>query len=169
MEVAETKCERCKNWDRLTNSILRNPTIFKSHDPVAIGGISFRVRNLNDCGAFIIETLEHIHDLFPLTRVEIASRLVSQDDSRVCYHSASNAYELLLSARKLAGEEIFLTDDLKSIERVTDNRLPVLLADVAIRKRQLEILENSLIVEEVVTLKDKTDIAIAQIGTFFGV
>src|SRR5260370_8640047 len=127
--------------------MLRNRSIFKSHDPVGIGGISFRVRNLDDCGAFIIETLEHIHDLFPLTRVEIASRFVSQDDSRVCYHSASNAYELLLSTGKLAGEKIFLADDLKSIERVTDNRLPVLLFDVSIRKRPLDIPENSSIIQ----------------------
>ncbi len=79
------------------------------------------MRNLDDCCAFIIETLEHVHNLFPLTRVEIASRLVSQDDARVCYHSAGNAYELLLSTRELAGEEIFLADDLKAIERVTNN------------------------------------------------
>jgi hypothetical protein len=82
---------------RKKNSTLRNPSIIKPHDPVAICGISLGVRNLNDCCAFIVEAPEHLHNLFALARVEITGRFVSQDDSRVCHHGAGNADELLLS------------------------------------------------------------------------
>src|SRR5207253_10372609 len=60
-------------------------------------------------------------------------------------------------------------DDLKSIERVADDRLAVLSAYVAIGKRQLEIFKHCLIVEQVIALKHKTDVAIAQLAALLRV
>ena len=37
--------------------------------------------NLNYRRAFIVQAFEHVHDLLALRRVEISSRLISQDDS----------------------------------------------------------------------------------------
>ena len=99
--------------------------------------------------------------------MEISGRLVGEDDSRICHHGAGNADELLLTAGKLAGKKILLADDLKTIKRVANYRLPIFLAHVAIRKRQLEILKNSLVVEQVITLKHKADVAIAQVAARF--
>ena len=52
--------------DKQSISIPDNPTIFKSDDPIAVCGIGFGVRNLNDGGPFVIQSLEQIHDLFAL-------------------------------------------------------------------------------------------------------
>src|SRR4026209_3002303 len=126
--------------------LVNYPTIFKPHNPIAVCGIRFRVRNLDNGGAFIVQSLEHVHDLFALGRMKISSRLVCQDDPRACNHGASNANELLLPARELRRKEILLAYHLKTIERVTNNRLPVFLAYIAIRERQFEIFKHGLIV-----------------------
>ena len=78
------------------------------------------MRNLDDRCALIIETLEHVHDVFTLTRVEIPGRLVGKNDAWICHHGAGNADQLLLPAGELAGKEVLLAYDLKSIERVAD-------------------------------------------------
>jgi len=57
------------------------------------------------------------HNLFALARMEIAGRLVSENDPRISHDRAGNAYELLLAAGELAGEEILLAHDLKTVER----------------------------------------------------
>ena len=115
--------------------IFGNPTIFQPHDPVAVASIDLGVRHLNNRRSFVIQLLEQIHNFFSLTRVKIARWLISQDDARGGNDRARYPDELLLAARQLAGKEILLADDLKAIERVANNRLPIFLADVAIRKR----------------------------------
>src|SRR2546422_11764186 len=96
--------------------------------------------------------------------MEIAGRLISQNQSRVRDHGACDPDELLLSARQLSWIKIFFADDLKPIQRVANDRLAILAAHVAIRKRQLEIFKDCLIVKQVITLKDKPDISIPQFG-----
>src|SRR5438046_6281348 len=90
-------------------------------DAIAVGCVHIRVRHLDDGGALLVQGLEHLHNFFPLIGVQIAGRLVGQDQLRVCNHRPSNADELLLSTRELARIEIFLSDHVKFIERVTNN------------------------------------------------
>jgi hypothetical protein len=66
--------------------------------------------------------------------MKIAGRLVSQDDAGIGDDCARNAHQLLLATGELAGEKILLAYDLKSIERVTNDRLPGFLINVALRK-----------------------------------
>src|SRR5690242_15757387 len=139
-----------------------DPAIFKPDDPIPISGIGFGVRYLDDGGAFVVQALEHVHDLFALGRMQVSGRLVGQDDARIRNHCARDTDELLLTTGQLRGKQVFLAYHLKAIERVANDRLPVFLADVAIRKRQLEVLEHRLIVEQVITLKNETDVAVAQ-------
>src|SRR6267154_4136162 len=101
--------------------------------------------------------------------MKITGGFVSQNDPGISDYRARNAHQLLLATRELTGKEILLADNLKSIERVANYRLPVLLADVPVRKRQFKILKNSLVVEQVVALKDKANIAITKVGAFFGI
>src|ERR1041384_809580 len=150
------------------NSVIDDPAVFKSHNPIAVSGVSFGVRHLNDRGAFVIETLEQIHDLFALRRMKIARRLVRENQTRISDYCARDADQLWLSTGKLGRIEILLTDDLKSIERVADDRLAILPTHVSIRERQLEILEHRLIVEQVVTLKDEADVFVPQFSALLG-
>jgi hypothetical protein len=69
----------------------------------------------------------------------------------------------------LAWKKILLADHLKSIEGVADDRLPVFFVDVAIRKRQLEVFKDCLIVEQVIALKNKSNVPVAHRGALFSV
>jgi hypothetical protein len=101
--------------------------------------------------------------------MEISGWFVGENDARIGYYCARDADKLLLASGELAGKEVLLAYDLKFIERVADNRLPIFLVNVAIGERQLKVFENSLIVEQVITLKDEADVAIAQGRPLFGV
>src|ERR1051326_3467733 len=43
------------------NSVIDDPSVFKSHNPVAVRGVRLRVRHLNNGRAFLVEALEHVH------------------------------------------------------------------------------------------------------------
>src|SRR6266550_3743164 len=145
--------------------LLDYPTVFQAHDPVAIGSIGFRVGDLNDRSTFIVQFLEQLHDFLALARVKIPGRFVGKNDPWTGYNGPRNADEWLLTTGELAGKEVLLAHYLKSIERVTNDRLPILFADVAIGEREFEVLEDGLIVQQVIALKNKADVAIPQGGS----
>src|SRR5438128_6129600 len=98
------------------------------------------MRDLNDRCPAGIQLLEHLHDLLALTRMQVAGRLVGQDQFRIGNHRTRYADELLLSTGKLARVEVLLPDDVKAIEGVAHNRITACLVYVPIRKRYVEIL-----------------------------
>src|SRR2546430_7006631 len=71
-------------------------------DPVPVRGVHIRVRDLNNRGALAIQRLEHLHDLLPLIGVQVAGRLVGQDQFRIRAHRARNADQLMLPGRQPA-------------------------------------------------------------------
>src|SRR5437868_6313263 len=99
--------------------------------------------------------------------MQIPSRLVGQNQLRVGNHRAGNADQLLLATRELARVKVLLSDDVKFIERVADDRIASRLVDVTVRKRDVEILVNGEVVEEMVGLENKADLFVAKRGALF--
>ena len=66
------------------------------------------------------------------------------------------------------GYKSFFADDLKTIERVRYSRRALVLADLSIRERDLEIFVNGQIVEQMILLKNEADLFVAQRGPLFG-
>src|SRR5205823_5393833 len=66
--------------------------------------------------------------------------------------------KLLLTARQLARIEILLADDLKAVEDVGDDRSALVLLDVPVRERHVEVLGDREISEQVVLLKHEADV-----------
>ncbi len=83
----------------LLNSIFRDPTIFQSHDPVAVFGISLGVGDLHDGRAFVVKALKHLHDFFALAGVQIARGFVRENHSRIGDYRTRDPDQLLLSSR----------------------------------------------------------------------
>src|SRR5215472_2018606 len=77
---------------------------------------------------------------------------------------ASYTDELLLSSGKLAGKQVFLGHNLKAIERIRHHPLPLLVRNVLIRKRQVDVFAYREVVEKVVALKDHAYVALGEIG-----
>ena len=72
-------------------------------DAFAVGGDVQFVRDHDDGDAGVVEFLEQAHDLDAGAGVEIAGRLVGQDQFRLVDQGAGDGDALLLSAGKLAG------------------------------------------------------------------
>ena len=66
----------------------------------------------------LLSRAEELHDFGGLCGVEIAGGLVGEKESGLVDDGAGDADQLLLTARELRGEEVFLGDDAEAIERV---------------------------------------------------
>ncbi len=106
----------------------------------------------------VVELLEQLHDLLALVGVQIARRLVRQDERGLGDHGARDADELLLAAGELAGIEILLAHDAEAVERVADQALALGRLDVAVGERQVEVLVDREVVDQVVALEDEADV-----------
>src|SRR5437773_12333943 len=89
------------NWRAGRGVVSHNPSVLQLDNTAPIGGVSFRVRDLDDGCAGVIQPLEKLHDLFALCGVQIPSRLVGQDQLRTKDHRARHSDKLLLAAREL--------------------------------------------------------------------
>ena len=116
---------------------------------------------------FAVEFLKKLHDFLGLAGMEVAGRLVGQDQFRLGDDRAGDADELLLAAGELARIEILFPDDGETIERVGDQRGAFRFAVMPIGKRDVEILVNRQVIEQVVVLKNETDLLVAQRGALF--
>ena len=132
--VQENKRKGNTPWAAL---LVSHPPIAELDHAASVRGIPFRVGHLHNRRPGVVERLEQIHDLRPLTRVKIARGLIGQDDRRAGDEGPRHADQLLLTAGELAGIEILLPHDLKPIERVRDETLPLGAAHIAIRQGDL--------------------------------
>ena len=73
-------------------------------------------------------------------------------------HGARNGDLLLLAARELRRVEILLADHLEAIEDLGDARLALFARHVAVRQRDLEILVDRQVVEQMKVLEHEADV-----------
>src|SRR5208337_4646249 len=59
-----------------------DPAVLQLDDAVAVGRVRLRVRHLDNSCAFAVEPLEKLHDFPRLIRMQVARRLVGQDQFR---------------------------------------------------------------------------------------
>src|SRR5213593_1285906 len=98
-----------------------------------------------------------------MARVKVAGRLVCQKQPRFGDDGTSNSDELLLTAGKLVGIEIFLGDDLKTIQSIRDNGLAFASLDIAIREGNIQVLVNRQVVQQMILLEDEADVSFVQL------
>src|SRR6266404_1198626 len=120
-----------------------HPAVFELDDAVAEGGIALGVGDLNDGGAAFVQAFEELHDLVALRGMQISCRLVSKNKLGILNHGAGDANKLLLTARKLIGEEVFLSDDVKAVQNVADQADALFVRNVFVGERDFEIFEDS--------------------------
>src|SRR5207245_2523816 len=100
--------------------------------------------------------------LLPLARVVIPGRLVGEDQGRRVDQCTRHGDELLLAARELPREEIFLRNDSEPVRRVGNERVALTLLDVAVRQRDIEVLRHREVVEQVILLKHEPDVLLVE-------
>jgi len=124
--------------------------------------------NLNDGGTGIVELLEELHDFFALRGVEIAGGLIGENEFGILDHGAGHANELLLAAGELAGEKILFADDVETIESVADKAGAFFLRNVFVGEGDFKVFVDSEIVDEVIGLKDETDVVLVEFVALLG-
>ena len=88
----------------LNNLIATNPAVAEHHD--ALGKLSYvlLVRDQDKGQTLPIEILEDLHDLDRGPAIQVAGRLIGQQNRRTVYQSTRNGYSLLLASRELRGK-----------------------------------------------------------------
>ena len=159
--------ERFENHDDFPSVAVDDPAVAQLDDAIAIGGVFLRMRDLHDGRPFGVQLLEQLHDFFGLAGVQVAGRLVGQDQFWLGDDRARDADQLLLAAGKLARIEILFADDREAIERVGDERGALRFAVAPIGERDVEVLVNRQVVEQIVVLENETDLLVTQRGALF--
>ena len=118
--------------------------------------------DLHDGRPLGVELREQLHDLAALAGVQVAGRLVGQNQLRLGDQGARHPDELLLAPRQLARVEVFLAHDLEPVEGVGHEALPFGPGHVAVRQRHVEVLGDGEVVEQVVALEDEPDVGAAE-------
>src|SRR5215471_11774354 len=99
--------------------------------------------------------------------MQVSGRLVGENQPGIGYDRASNGHKLLLAAGELIRVKDLLSDDLKPIQCVGDDRLAFAALDIPVGERNVQILINSEAVQQMVLLKDKTDVPLVQLNPVF--
>src|SRR5262245_38748233 len=88
--ISMRQAKRMSRVSTFMESSIVNAAVVEPHDPAAVGGVGLGVRHLDDRGAIAIQLAEQLHDLLALCGVEIARRLVGENqpwaaDHRACH------------------------------------------------------------------------------------
>src|SRR5258708_29532151 len=112
---------------------------------------------LNDGDAFLVQFLKQLHDFAALIGMQVARRLVGENQFWPGDDGPGHGHKLLLSAGKLAGEQVFLANHVEAVESVGHHSLALAFGNVAVGERYVEVLGHGQIVEQMKLLKDKPD------------
>ena len=125
-------------------------------------GVVGAVGDHDDGGAGGVEVAEQVHDVKAVVAVEVASGLVAEDELRVGDDRAGHGDTLLLPTGELLRIVARPVDDAHAVQHLVDLRLALRLAEAEIAQRQLHVLENVHVVNEVEALKHEADDAAPQ-------
>src|SRR5947207_6972531 len=98
--------------------------------------------------------------------MQVSGRLVRQDQLGISSHSARHSNQLLLSTGKLVGIKVFFPHDLKAVKNIGHHGGTLGARYVAVGKRDVNIFLYCQVVEQMIALKNKTDVLALQLCAF---
>ena len=115
----------------------------------------------DDGGTVLIELCEQAHHLGTILRVEVAGRLVGEDELGTEDHGAGDGHALLLTAGELVREVLGTVADVHALHHLLHLLLALALRHAEIGKRQLDVLLYVELVDEVEALEDEAYLSLA--------
>ena len=109
----------------------------------------------------LVQLLEQVHHRLAVLRVEVAGGLVGEQDRRLAADGARHGDALLLAARELAGQVLGAVGHADALERRRHALLALGGAHAAVGERQLDVLEDVQVANQVEALEDEADLAVA--------
>ena len=130
--------------------------------PMGEAGVVGGVGDHDDGGAGSVEVAKEVHDVEAVLAIEIAGGLVTEDELRVGDHGAGHGDALLLSAGELLRVVGGAVDDVHPLQHFVDLRLALRFAEADVAQRQLHVLEDVHVIDEVEALEHEADDAAPQ-------
>ena len=109
------------------------------------------------------QALEEAHDVLGRRRVEVARRLVGQQDRGAVDERARDGHALPLPARELVGPVRHAVAQPDRAERLGRPRAALGPRDARVDERQLDVLEAVLARQQVERLEDEPDLPVADV------
>ena len=123
------------------------------------------VRHHDDGDGALIERLEDLDDFVAGAAVQIAGRLVGQEDGRTVDQRAGDGDSLLFAAGKLIGMMIGAAGQADEFERLQGSFTSLAVADPSrrVEHRQLDVLQRRSARKQIEVLKDEADLLVADV------
>ncbi len=138
------------------------PPVEQPHDPLGLVGLLLIVRDHHDGGLVLaVERLEDAHDLVAHLRVEVAGRLVGEQDPRPADDRPGDGDALLLAARELRREVVHPRAEADAIERRLGQLPPLGVRHAPVEQRNLHVVEHAQVADQVEDLEDEADLLVA--------
>jgi hypothetical protein len=126
------------------------------------------VRDQHDGAALAAEFAEQAQDGLASVGVEVARRLVRENDAGVVHQGARDGHALLLAAGELAGPVPAPVGQAHRLERRQRAPAPLPRGHAAVNHGQLDVLDHVELGQEVEELEDEPDFLVAQGGQLPG-
>src|SRR6185436_14807658 len=122
------------------------------------------VRGEADRGTAGVQLVEHLHHRFTALRIQVAGRLVGEDDRRTAGDGAGDGDELLVTARQRPRTLLGARGEADARQGGVDAGAALLAADAAQGQRILDVLVDRHVANQVEALEDQPDVDVAHAG-----
>ncbi len=140
-------------------------SVDQAHHALRHGGEDRVVGDEQDRDAEAVVQVGHeVHDGPPVRAVEVARRLVGEDDRGVDYERACDGDALLLAARERGRMVLGAMTNLDEIQRLDDTPVDLALRDVVENEGHADVLLSGEKGEEIEGLEDVADPPAAELG-----
>ena len=107
-----------------------------------------------------VQLLEERHHGFAVDGVEVSRRLVGEKDERLAGDRPRDGHTLLLAARELRGEVLHPVRHADALQGLLHALLALVGGHAAVGQRQLHVLEDREVADQVEALEDESDLPI---------
>src|SRR5262245_60075891 len=133
---------------------------------VRVVGIARVVRDHADGRAFAVQLAQEVHDRLAVPRVEVAGRLVGEEDRGFARERAGDRDALLLPAGELRRVVVHPVRHADALERVQRGLAAFVAAHaLAVGERPLDVLQHGQVADQVEGLEDEADALVPHFGT----
>ena len=119
----------------------------------------------HDRAAGAVEVVEQVEDVGGRRRVEVAGRLVGQQQRRFGDQRAGDRHPLLLAARQLARPVLGAVGQTRPTSSAAERSVtPLGRLDARVHERQLDVAQRGHVRQQVELLEHEADVAVADLG-----
>src|SRR5207237_109657 len=141
--------------------LLDDPAVEQMDGTVGVGCVSGIVRDHADRRSTAMQLAQQLHNRFAVRRVEVSRRLVCEQDEWIPGNRTRDGDALLLTAGELCGIVLHAMAHADALESVLHALLALTARHAAVGKRELDVLIDGEIPDEVERSEDGTNLTVS--------